>query len=166
MAKTTWKDLVERDAESAWKAAGKPAPAPVDHTQSRRDKVMFAIDQVLQNLDDSEAVKLRGWHKVKGDMARVSVKLGNKVVQLGGRDWQVVPEERAMDFFHAVRSDVEAGNLDREISAAAGGEVATGTRKRGSRAGGDWTPERRAAYAEKMAPIYAARKAAKEAKAK
>lgn len=164
MAKASWRDLVEKDSDTAWKNAGKPKfdPAELERQQreARRTKVMSSLDQVIASLEKGEEVALRGWHSVKADMAKVTVKLGNKVVELGNRAWHSVPAERAKDFYAAVRNDVEAGNLDKELEAADGGAGTTRKASTGARGGG-WSEERKADYRAKMAGIYEQRRKAK-----
>ena len=59
-------------------------------------------------------------YKVKADVARASLRLGRRTVQLNGQDAVFVPAERLKDFYEALKASVEAGELDTELAAAAG----------------------------------------------
>ncbi len=150
--------LVMKDGEKAWKSAGKKSP---DLTEKRRNTVIDGLKRTIGQIDAKDENPKRGWYSTKADLAKVSVKAGNKFLPIAGSDFHYVPAERVKDFYTGVLAAVEGGDFDTSINAVyEGGMVASGPAKVKQ------TRKPRSAEAiEKARQTRAANKAAKEAKA-
>ena len=116
MAKSGWQSLIIDD-ENAWKNAGKPKADPI---ADRRAKAVASIDGALSAIEAGAEPTRMSLYKVKADVARASLRLERRTVQLNGQDAVFVPADRLKDFYEALKASVEAGELDTELAAAAG----------------------------------------------
>jgi hypothetical protein len=136
-----WKDLLIKNPAQALKEASRPPKT--DQSIKRREKVLAGLDTTIAQLKTStETAPPRAWFSFVGDLAKVTVKVGNKIVRIEGADYNAVPRERASDFYKDIRGDVVKGELDKQLEFASGlsGTVSGGAKP--ARAG--WSPERRA----------------------
>lgn len=150
MAKFDFMSLVMKDGEEKWKNHGKTDRSEKTRLD-RRNKIVKAIEGVIKQIKGGEDNPKRGWYSTKGDISRVSVRSGNKILPINGSEYHYVPRERAHDYYQGVLTAVAEGELDKSIGALFGeGEGATGVAKpKKTRAG--WSPERRAAHAAAQA---------------
>lgn len=149
MAKSDWKALLVKDPEAAWSSAGKPVVNPAI---ALRAKAVKSIDGALAQLEGGADAPRQSLWKVKGDMARVTLKVGRNLVSLDGADFAVVPAERAKDFYEMLKASVEAGELDAALATANGS--ASGTPRAPKASGGGtrtWSDERKKKFAATIA---------------
>ena len=127
-----------------------------DPTPKRRTKVIDGIDKMLAALKSGEEAPKRGWYSIRGDVARVQLKHGNKALSINGESEFFVPRERAADFYTNARKSVEAGQMDEHINALfdKGGDAGRAVRRKR----GPMDPAKLAERNRKRAATLAAKK--------
>jgi len=131
-----------KNPDQAWKEAGRKPRQPKDQTPKRRAKLVAGIENAMRQAGSGEGNPKRGWFTTKGNVARVTIKAGNKIIPINGREYNVVPAERVSDFYKGALVAAKGGELDAEMNAT---YEAGGKRKAGG-SGGGWSPARRAAF--------------------
>ncbi|GGD64708.1 hypothetical protein GRI62_11810 [Erythrobacter arachoides] len=135
--------FAEKDPDAAWRSAGAKSK---DVVAERRNKTIEGIDATIKQLKAGEENPPRGWYKMKGTHARVSIRSGRQLIPFNGQTHLVVPREKALDFYQGALKAAKAGDLDDTITAAFDDDT---DKPKTKRAG--WSPERRAAHQAKMA---------------
>lgn len=149
MAKALFADFALTDQD--WADAGKEK---VDPVIALRAKVVAYVDTALAQAKAGEENPPRGAYKTKFDLAQVTIKAGRDIVSIDGRERTVIRKDKLVSFLEAVKDAAETGKLDAALStdgAATTSKASTGARSAA------WTPERRAAHAEKLKASWAAR---------
>lgn len=150
-----WKSLLHADPDKVWRDAGKPPKPAIDPTTVLKTRVIDSIEKVLDVIDDGEESH-RGWYLTKGDVAKVSVRVGLKIMPIEGHDYNTLPRANIFDFYEGVLTSIQAGELDETIKALVSGDDVQPARTRARRADAGkprapWSPERRAAYEATLA---------------
>jgi hypothetical protein len=145
-----WKSLLHAEPDKVWRDATKPARPAVDPTVALKARMISGIEKVLDTIDDGEESH-RGWYAMKGDVAKVSVRVGLKLLPIEGHDYNTLPRENLFDFYEGVLASIQQGELDEEIKALLSKDQAQPAKARARRADAGkprapWSPERRAAY--------------------
>jgi hypothetical protein len=139
------KSLLHPDPENAWRNAGKVAKPVIDPIIAAKEKIGKGITDTLAILKEGAEKPTRGWYAIKADMARVSVRVGTKLLPIFGREHNVVPSHKASDFYTSVLEKVHSGVFDKEIRALiAGGKLPTLS---------DHSTQRRADFGKKRPPL-------------
>lgn len=147
-------DYLLDDPVNAWKNAGK-----ADSVETIRAKVIEGIDQALKQFAAGEMEPKRGLYKVKADRAQVSIRNGRNLVAINGNEKNVVPVDKLVGFYNAVKEAVSKGELDALLTAT--DTVKPNTGSSGARSA-SWSPERKAAQALKIQEAWARRRKAAE----
>lgn len=150
-----WKSLLHSEPDKAWRNAGKPLKIAIDPSVVVKEKMINGIEKVLDVIDDGEESH-RGWYVVKGDIAKVSVRIGQKLMPIEGNEYNTLPRDHLFDFYEGVLSSIQSGEFDEEIKelVADGRVLPSASRARRADAGkprAPWSPERRAAYEATLA---------------
>lgn len=150
-----WKSLLHAEPDKAWRDAGKPAKPAVDPTVVVKAKMISGIEKILDVIDDGEPSR-RGWYIMKGDVAKVSVRVGQKLMPIEGKDYNTLPRDNLFDFYEGVLTSIQAGEFDDEIKDLLADDriLQSAPRARRADAGkprAPWSPERRAAYEATLA---------------
>lgn len=150
-----WKSLLHADPDQVWRDAGKPPKPAVDPSIAVKERMISGIEKVLDVIDDGEQSH-RGWYALKGDVAKVSVRAGLKLLPIEGHAYNTLPRAHLSDFYEGVLTSIQDGELDEQIKALLSGDQAQPmiTRARRADAGkprAPWSAERRAAYEASIA---------------
>jgi hypothetical protein len=145
-----WKSLLHTDPDKVWRDAGKPPKPAVDPTVAMKTRMISGIEKVLDVIEDGEQSH-RGWYMMKGDIAKVSVRVGLKLLPIEGNGYNTLPRVNIFDFYEGVLSAIQDGDLDEEIKVLLSKDLGQPTVARARRADAGkprapWSPERRAAY--------------------
>jgi hypothetical protein len=145
-----WKSLLHADPDQVWRDASKPPKPAVDPTVAMKARMISGIEKVLDTIDDGEQSH-RGWYMMKGDVAKVSVRVGLKLLPIEGNGYNTLPRENLFDFYEGVLTSIQDGELDEEIKALLSHDqsqppVARARRSDAGKPRAPWSPERRAAY--------------------
>lgn len=128
-----------------------------------REALVRRIDATRTKFLATEPQRGRKDFAVKNNVVEYRPTVGGRPLALEGREVNYVPSERFTDFLDLLRTEVEGGRLDKEITAAASGtEAAKPARKPRSDTGkgrGGWSDERRARFEASIAARKAAEKA-------
>lgn len=149
-----WKSLLHSDPEKTWRDAGKRLKLAVDPSVAVKAKMIDGIEKVLNVIGDGEQSHRR-WFTMKGDVAKVSVRIGMKLLPIAGRDYNIVSRENLFDFYEGVLASIQQGELDEEIKALVLEDRAQPAARRAKRSDAGkprapWSAERRAAYESKV----------------
>lgn len=145
-----WKSLLHADPDKVWRDAGKALRPAIDPCIAVKERMISSIEKVLDGIDDGEQSH-RGWYTMKGNIAKVSVRVGLKCMSIEGHDYNTLPSEHVFDFYEGVLTSIQDGELDEEIKALLSGDRDQPTIARAQRADAGkprapWSPERRAMY--------------------
>lgn len=114
------------------------------NVESIRTRVIKTLDKAKEQFASTEPTRGRKiWRENNGIVEFAPA------FKVGGKSTLYLPAERFGGFLAKLRSAVEAGELDADITADGG--VSGGTRKRSGGGGKGWSEERRARYAATMA---------------
>lgn len=145
-----WKSFLDADPDKVWRDAGKPLKPAIDPTIAVKAKMIGNIEKTLDVIGEGETSH-RGWYTTKGDTAKVSVRVGVKLLPIEGNLYNTLPVKNLFDFYKGVLTSIQQGELDDEVQALLFGGEAGSITFRGRRADvgkprAPWSPERRAAY--------------------
>jgi hypothetical protein len=157
MAKDDFLSLLMINPDDAWKNAGKKPKEPkpiIDPIIAAKAKLVKGIDTTIEMIKSGVDNPPRGWYLMKGDLARVTIKVGVKIMPIAGRTYNAVPRERAADFYNKLQRAVINGALDSDIRKLIGARFVASSRKPRIDAGKKrqgWSDERRAKQAATVA---------------
>ena len=158
MAANDWLSLLEKNPNDVWKGIG-----AVDPIVKAKEKLSDGIKNCIKLIQAKEDNPARGWFSTKGNMARVTLRVGTKILPINGNEYNVVPKERLLDFYKGALDAVSKEALDGDIrdllkpDPIKVGLFMSNKRADAGKPRAPWTPERRA----KQAASIAARNAKK-----
>ena len=133
--------LCEENPDQVWDS--------IDAKATLVEGIKKVIEHIAKSKDDFE-----GWFEIKGDKARVSLRIDDKILPVGGNEYNVIAANKLAVFFNTALSNSSGDFFDNDILKLLNPPVKVALFFDDKKPAGKrpaWSPERRARQAASIA---------------